>query len=70
MSNQIPRRQRMTVQAAIRRMLPNPVSRAMALVIASNLRKREETPLLRMVRDNPMVETTMLIAVTKAVKIR
>jgi len=42
----------------------------MALIVQRNLRKREETPLLRMTRDNPLVQTQMLVAVTQAVRAR
>lgn len=65
-----PPRKRQTVQTTLRTMMTNPVSRGMALVIQRNLRLREETPLLRMVRDNPLVQTTMLLAVTKGMRHR
>ncbi len=63
----IPGRRRQTVQQSLRMMFNNPVSRGMALIVARNLRNREETQLLRMVRDTPLVEASMLIAVTRPI---
>ena len=65
----IPGRRRQTVQQSLRMMLNNPVSRGMALIVARNLRNREETQLLRMIRDNPLVESPMLIAVTRPITV-
>lgn len=66
----LPRAAKRPVQQALRVMLNNPTSRGMALVIAENLRLRQETPLLRMVRDNRQVQVPTLLAVSKALKVK
>ena len=66
----LPQRKRQTVQQTLRQMLTNPVSRGMAKVIQANLRKREDTPLLRMVKENPLMQATLLLAATKGMRAR
>lgn len=64
----IPRPIKRPVQQALRTMLNSKLSKPMALVIAENLRKRELTPLLRMVRDHKTTKAETLLAVTKGLR--
>ena len=64
----IPRPIRRPVQQALRLMMGSKLSRPMALVIAANLRKREQTPLLRMVKEHRTTKAESLLAVTKGFK--
>lgn len=65
----VPRPIRRTVQSCLRKMMNNKVSRPMALAIQGNLRQREETPLLQMVRRYKTTEVISLLAVTQALKV-
>ena len=64
----IPRPIKRPVQQALREMMGSKLSRPMALVIAANLRQREITPLLRMVRDHKTTKAESLLAVAKGLK--
>lgn len=64
----IPRPIRRPVQQALRLMMGSKLSKPMALVIAANLRKREKTPLLRMVKDHKTTKAESLLAVTKGLR--
>ena len=66
--NRIPRPIRRTVQACLREMLTNPVSKPMAKLVQANLRLQEQTPLLRMLKEHRTVRVSSLLAVTKAIR--
>jgi len=63
-----PRAIRRTVQQALREMLGSKYSKPMAVVIQGNLRRREKTPLLTMVKEHKTVKVETLLAVSRAVK--
>lgn len=63
-----PKAIRRTVQQALRTMLASKYSKPMALVIQANLRKREATPLLQMLKGHKTVKTETLLAVSRAIK--
>lgn len=69
MSRATPKAKRMPLQQALRRMMTNPTNRGLAKMLQRNLRQRETTPLLRMVRDNRLVEAPMLLAVTRSLQV-
>jgi len=63
-----PRAIRRTVQQALREMLVSKYSKPMALVIQANLRKREATPLMQMLKGHKTIKVATLLAVSKAIK--
>ena len=63
-----PRPIRRTVQTCLRTMLNSKMSRPMGLAIQHNLRHREQTQLLAMVKEHKTVQALTLLAVSRALK--